>query len=115
MGSWAYDKDQFSRFTFYCCLTFGFSVLIAMATMIRVLANQGWTLIATRRLHKDMIRRVLEAPINLFFDVTPVGRIMNKFSKDLSSIESQQGGLMNLLMTSGYRLIQVFAVSVYAV
>ncbi len=34
-----------------------------------------------------MIKRVLNAPINLYFDVTPIGRILNKFSKDLQTVE----------------------------
>ena len=34
-----------------------------------------------------MIERVIAAPINLYFDVTPTGRILNKFSKDLNLIE----------------------------
>ena len=39
----------------------------------------------------------MEAPVNLYFDVTPVGRIMNKFSKDLNSIEATQGWMMSLI------------------
>ena len=31
---------------------------------------------------------MLNAPINLYFDSTPLGRILNRFSKDLSVIES---------------------------
>jgi len=38
---------------------------------------------ATKRIHEDMVKYVLNAPINLYFDVTPIGRILNKFSKDL--------------------------------
>jgi hypothetical protein len=30
-----------------------------------------------------MIDQTLKAPINLYFDTTPTGRIMNRFSKDL--------------------------------
>ena len=62
-----------------------------------------------------MISRVLEAPVNLYFDVTPVGRIMNKFSKDLNAIESSQGGMLSMIMANFFRLIQVFAVAIYAV
>lgn len=62
-----------------------------------------------------MINRVMEAPINTYFDVTPVGRIMNKFSKDLNSIEASQGGMMSMILQNVYRLIQVFAVAVFAV
>mmetsp|Transcript_9389 Transcript_9389/g.10546 ORF Transcript_9389/g.10546 Transcript_9389/m.10546 type:complete len:168 (-) Transcript_9389:379-882(-) len=34
-----------------------------------------------------MITRVINAPINLFFDRTPSGMILNKFSKDISKID----------------------------
>lgn len=34
-----------------------------------------------------MMEKVLNAPINLYFDTTPIGRIMNRFSKDLQLIE----------------------------
>ena len=39
---------------------------------------------AITNIHKDMIHKVLHAPINTYFDVTPIGRILNKFSKDLN-------------------------------
>jgi ATP-binding cassette subfamily C (CFTR/MRP) protein 1 len=32
---------------------------------------------------------VLKAPINTYFDVTPIGRILNKFSKDINTAETQ--------------------------
>lgn len=35
-----------------------------------------------------MVSSVLAAPINLFYDVTPIGRILNKFSKDLCSLDN---------------------------
>lgn len=34
-----------------------------------------------------MFLKVLNAPINLFFDVTPIGKILNRFSKDISTID----------------------------
>lgn len=74
---------------FYCPIVIGLSFIIAVTIGMRSCANQGWTRIAAKRLHRSMINRVMEAPVNLYFDVTPVGRIMNKFSKDLNAIESQ--------------------------
>ena len=41
-----------------------------------------------------MIDKVVHAPVNLYFDVTPIGRIMNKFSKDLDSLSIRFGGEM---------------------
>ena len=34
-----------------------------------------------------MIERILGAPINLYFDTTPIGRIINRFTKDLQPVE----------------------------
>ena len=38
-------------------------------------------------LHNRLIKRVFNAPINLFYDVTPIGKILNRFSKDLAIID----------------------------
>ena len=40
-----------------------------------------------RKIHDYMIHKVMRAPINLFFDVTPTGTIMNRFSKDLNLLD----------------------------
>jgi ABC-type multidrug transport system fused ATPase/permease subunit len=39
------------------------------------------------RLHAKLLRGVLRAPVNLYFDVTPIGRILNRFSKDLDHVD----------------------------
>ena len=44
-------------------------------------------LTVAQKIHNKYIAIVLQAPINLFFDVTPVGKILNRFSKDLSVID----------------------------
>lgn len=36
-----------------------------------------------------MLNKIMNAPINLYFDVTPIGRILNRFSKDLNVLETQ--------------------------
>ncbi|CAK4112910.1 unnamed protein product, partial [Aphanomyces euteiches] len=42
----------------------------------------------SENMHNQLLRCVLRAPINLFFDVTPVGRILNRFSRDLDIVDS---------------------------
>ena len=37
-------------------------------------------------LHEGMLTRVFQAPMS-FFDTTPVGRILNRFSKDMASVD----------------------------
>ena len=42
---------------------------------------------ASKGIHNRLIGRVFNAPINLYFDITPVGKILNRFSKDLAVID----------------------------
>lgn len=34
-----------------------------------------------------MLNRIVDAPINLYYDVTPIGRIQKKFHGDLDAVE----------------------------
>lgn len=62
-----------------------------------------------------MINQVFHAPVNLYFDTTPIGRILNRFSRDLGTMEGgfseAIGGFMGLL----YTLFYVLAVAIRAV
>ena len=40
-----------------------------------------------KALHESMIKKIMRAPIS-FFDVTPAGRIMNRFSKEINSVDT---------------------------
>ena len=68
-----------------------------------------------KKLHSDMVDRVLDAPINLYFDMTPTGRILNKFSKDLGVLD------LNLIFISGtfynsvYSLLAIIIMSIIIV
>lgn len=62
-----------------------------------------------------MVSTALNAPVNLYFDVTPVGRILNKFSKDLNGLETQSGWMLSATFSNFYSLIQVFIVAIFAV
>ena len=44
-----------------------------------------------KQIHNDMISKVIHAPVNSFFDVTPCGVIMKRFTSDLLQ--------MNVLVT----------------
>ena len=47
------------------------------------------TLNASNSLHKKMVNSVLRAPINLYFDKTPTGKLLNRFSKDINKIDAE--------------------------
>lgn len=54
--------------------------------MVRALTFAYYTIGAATRLHNDVFWKVTRAPTS-FFDTTPTGRILNRFSKDQDQID----------------------------
>jgi len=62
-----------------------------------------------------MINKVMNAPINLFFDVTPIGKLLNRFSRDMSMLDDDINYSIGSFMVYFYGAIMSLAVAVYAV
>ncbi len=43
---------------------------------------------AANYLHKDLLSNIVKSPMS-FFDTTPLGRIMNRFSKDVDTLDAE--------------------------
>ncbi|KAI0783557.1 P-loop containing nucleoside triphosphate hydrolase protein [Abortiporus biennis] len=57
------------------------------------------TYFASRELHRRAIKRVMHAPMS-FFETTPLGRIMNRFSKDMDTIDNTLGDAMRMFAST---------------
>lgn len=57
---------------------------------------------SARILHDQLITQVLQAPINLFFDVTPVGKILNLLTKDLYILDFNLSFSFGTFMATAY-------------
>ena len=66
---------------------FTFSIGMGIFIFIRVALFITAGLKVSSVLHNRLITRVFKAPINLFYDITPIGKILNRFSKDLAIID----------------------------
>ncbi|KAF8443446.1 hypothetical protein BGX38DRAFT_1095677, partial [Terfezia claveryi] len=51
--------------------------------------------IAARIFHEKLVKAILFAPVR-FFDTTPIGRIINRFSKDVKSIDESLGSYLQI-------------------
>jgi len=58
------------------------AVFVLFASIVLALGSR----IASRHLHQRMLVNILHSPMS-FFETTPQGRIMNRFSKDISGID----------------------------
>ncbi|KAK7032834.1 oligomycin resistance ATP-dependent permease YOR1 [Favolaschia claudopus] len=55
----------------------------------------GLTYFASQNLHKQALTRVMHAPMS-FFETTPLGRIMHRFTKDCDTIDSTLGEALRM-------------------
>ncbi|CAH0555483.1 unnamed protein product [Brassicogethes aeneus] len=58
------------------------------AIFLSVLALYVGTLNAAKLLHWLLLQNIVKVPTTTFFDVTPVGRILNRFSKDIDTLDN---------------------------
>lgn len=68
----------------------------AISGGIRVLVMNGMGVRASRRLHAQLLRAVLRAPLT-WYDTTPLGRILTRFSKDVDSIDTSLVASLGML------------------
>ena len=45
------------------------------------------TINSLRKLHEDMVYKLVRAPINLFHDIVPIGQILNRLTKDIQPVQ----------------------------
>ena len=111
VGSWTISPDQHSRYAYYCTLYFTFTCLTSIFVGCRVASLMYFSWHGTKKLHEQMVARVLNAPINLYFDTTPIGRILNRFSKDLSILDVMLVYLFGSFYVNVYQLLAIVVMS----
>lgn len=69
----------------YWCDWYGNDVA-ALSIMSGAMTAARATVLASALLHTLILKNVLRSPMS-FFDMTPIGRIVNRFSKDLDTVD----------------------------
>lgn len=64
----------------------GIMLLFLMITSVRSLIFSNICVVASQNLHNTMFRAIILTPMK-FFDENPIGRITNRFTKDLGSVD----------------------------
>ena len=95
------EADEIYYATLYAifALSFSFFSLIRAATLY-------WrSLKCSKKIHENMLRALIRAPVNTFFDRVPIGRILNRFSKDLTVLDNYIASSFGSFMVYTYSLL----------
>lgn len=83
---WQNNKTEISMSTGYLIYV-GIGTLLLIFTPIRQAIAFRGSINLSSKLHLNMITSIIKAPINLFHDRTPKGRLLNRLSKDLDELD----------------------------
>lgn len=87
-------------------LLFGINVLLLYN---RAIATFSSAVAASKRLHEGLLDRVLRLPMS-FFDTTPSGRVLNRFSRDTELADTQLGGLLVQVLSAFFNILMSLVV-----
>uniref|UniRef100_F6VW89 ABC-type glutathione-S-conjugate transporter n=1 Tax=Equus caballus TaxID=9796 RepID=F6VW89_HORSE len=93
LSAWTNDSKNFNATNYPASqrdLRVGVYGALGLAQGVFVLIANIWTVYGTTHasniLHKQLLNNILRAPMS-FFDTTPIGRIVNRFAGDISTVD----------------------------
>ena len=116
LSRWSGDPlatTQISTRNMYLAVYGVLGLFQGLSIMMGTVLFAKYTLNAATKLHKTMLVRILRSPMS-FFDTTPLGRILNRFSKDIDIVDNQIPMNMRMLFTTSLNVLGTLFVIVFA-
>ncbi|XP_053403768.1 ATP-binding cassette sub-family C member 5-like [Mercenaria mercenaria] len=114
VGNETFISDNISdhpNLRFYTTVYGSSVVVMIVLTVLRAFVFMKATLRASSTMHNDIFRKMMASPMQ-FFDTTPVGRIVNRFSSDLDEIDVRLPSLSEMFLQN--TLMILFALGMIA-
>ncbi|XP_077341580.1 ATP-binding cassette sub-family C member 10 isoform X2 [Lithobates pipiens] len=111
---WAESAGQNSsgNLTFYLSVYGGIAAANSIFTALRALLFALGTVHAATAIHRRLLQRVLRATVT-FFDSTPVGRIINRFSSDMYCVDDFLPFMLNIFLANIFGLLGMLVMISY--
>ena len=75
------NNDDQNIYHFMIYTLFGIACIFSLFLKEFLISKMNYNI--SDNFHKEMLQNIIDAPINLYHDITPFGQIMNKFTIDL--------------------------------
>lgn len=86
LAEWAEDSssDTDAYYAMYFGILLGITIVFSWAKA-QFFMMTAWR--SGKKMHERALDRLCKAPVHLYFDVVPTGRILNRFSKDMDAVD----------------------------
>ncbi|XP_030491896.2 ABC transporter C family member 13 isoform X1 [Cannabis sativa] len=98
--------------SFYLAILCIFCVINSCLTLVRAFSFAFGGLRSAVKVHNTLLKKLINAPVH-FFDQTPSGRILNRLSSDLYTIDDSLPFILNILLANFVGLLGIAAVLSY--
>ncbi|CAH2076394.1 unnamed protein product, partial [Iphiclides podalirius] len=113
LGDWKVSQaEAVYSDNYYLEMYFALAGLNLVFTIMRAFLFAYGGVKAAGKIHKILVKVVVEAKVK-FFDVTPTGRIINRFSSDTYTVDDSLPFILNIFLAQVFSLIGAVAVTVY--
>ncbi|XP_011176315.1 multidrug resistance-associated protein 7 [Solenopsis invicta] len=107
-----YDNYSFHDTKYYLTVYSLLAVFNSIFTLIRAFIFAYGGIHAAVTTHKQLLKIVMRAK-TMFFDIQPVGRIINRFSSDTYTIDDSLPFIANILLAHLFGLVATIIVTAY--
>ncbi|KAJ3305549.1 Multidrug resistance-associated protein 4 [Kappamyces sp. JEL0829] len=110
LAYWSDRPDAEQRQALYPALFVGLATLAIVVSLARAILFFLSLLLSSQNLFRDMLTKIFHAPLS-FFQQNPQGRIMNRFSKDVNSVDEALPQTFFDLVQRSFMVLGTIAVS----
>ncbi|XP_038251340.1 ATP-binding cassette sub-family C member 10 [Dermochelys coriacea] len=97
---------------FYLMVYGGIAGANSVFTILRAFLFAYGTIRAATVIHSRLFQRVMKATVT-FFDITPTGRILNRFSSDLYCVDDSLPFILNIFLANVFGLLGMLVMITY--
>uniref|UniRef100_A0A8B9P5N0 ATP-binding cassette, sub-family C (CFTR/MRP), member 10 n=1 Tax=Apteryx owenii TaxID=8824 RepID=A0A8B9P5N0_APTOW len=98
--------------TFYLTVYGSIAGANSLFTILRAFLFAYGTIRAATVIHSRLLQQVMKATVT-FFDTTPIGRILNRFSSDLYCVDDSLPFILNIFLANMYGLLGMLVMITY--
>lgn len=102
-----------SEVRFYLTVYASIAIANTLFTAVRAFLFAYGAILAATAVHRRLLERLLKATMG-FFDTTPLGRILNRLSSDVSGVDDSLPFVLNILLANVFGLAGTLVVMAYS-